>query len=175
MDSEGQSWMKEFLIANGDIVDIVSFHNYPFPVDMSSEATSKEDLFASVDEWDAYLSDTKVMIIELTGREIPIAVTEINSNWTHVTGGETTPDSYYNAIWWADVLGKMIEYDVEITAYFLLQCKISQGGYGLIGKYDIRPTYYVYQQYKEFGDVFLTSEEEIDDLSVISAKRDDGL
>lgn len=172
-DTDGKSWMREFLIANGDIVDIVSFHRYPFPEDMNSTPTTKQKLFASTEEWDELLENTKSMILELTGREIPLAVTEINSHWTHATGGEATPDSFYNAIWWADVLGEMIEHDIAITAYFLMQCKISQGGYGLIGKYDIRPTYYVYQQFKEFGNKFLASKNLIDGLSVYASKRDD--
>jgi alpha-L-arabinofuranosidase len=29
-DSSGRDWMIEFLKANGDLVDIVSFHRYPF-------------------------------------------------------------------------------------------------------------------------------------------------
>ena len=173
IDENGKSWMQEFLKVNGDIVDIVSFHRYPFPPDMSSEPLTKRELLDSTLEWDFILDETKIMIKEITGRDIPIAVTEINSDWTHATGGEATTDSFFNAIWWADVLGEMIEHDVEITAYFLLQCKISQGGYGLIGKYDIRPTYYVYQLYQNFGETFLTSENSYPELSVYAAHRED--
>ena len=30
--SQGKDWMTEFLRANGDLVDIVSIHRYPFPL-----------------------------------------------------------------------------------------------------------------------------------------------
>jgi hypothetical protein len=34
-DSSGRDWMIEFLKANGDMVDVVTFHRYPFPKGMS--------------------------------------------------------------------------------------------------------------------------------------------
>jgi len=61
------------------------------------------------------------------------------------------PDSFINAIWWADVLGRMINNNVDVVNYFSLQSNNSIGGYGLFGRSEPRPTYYVYKLYKEFG------------------------
>ena len=45
---------------------------------------------------------------------------EISSNYTDVAGGDATPDSFYNAIWWGDVLGRMINQEVDMVTQFAL-------------------------------------------------------
>ena len=59
-------------------------------------------------EWDQIIPYLRGLIQDVTGRDIPIAVTEINTHWSKTIQGEATPNSFYNAIWWADVLGRMI-------------------------------------------------------------------
>src|SRR5690606_23523644 len=31
LDADGRDWLQEFLRANGDLVDVVSIHRYPYP------------------------------------------------------------------------------------------------------------------------------------------------
>jgi hypothetical protein len=151
-DPFGLDWMTEFLKANGDLVDIVSIHRYPFPQGRGGRAATIDELVSSSGEWDSIIPYLRALIIENTGREIPIAVTEINSHWSNATGGEATPDTFYNAIWWADVLGRLIYQQVDIINYFSLQSNASIGGYGLFSRSDPRPTYYIYKMYQEFGE-----------------------
>ena len=103
-----------------------------------------------------------------------MAVTEINSDWTHATGGDSTPDSHYNAIWWGDVLGRLIKQKVDTVAYFLLTTQTSQGGYGLLARFEPRPTYFVYQIYQRFGDQLLYSSSDDSDVTIYAAERIDG-
>jgi alpha-L-arabinofuranosidase len=173
-DEAGRDWMREFLLANGDLVDIVAIHRYPFPTSMDAGPTTIDELRANAREWDTIIPNLRALIRETTGRDLPIAVTEVNSDWTHAIGGEATPDSFYNAVWWADVLGRMIRQGVDIVAYFLLQCKSSQGGWGLLDKYDVRPTYYVYSMYQRFGGQLLYASSDDPDVSVYAARREDG-
>ncbi len=149
--------MTEFLKANGDLVDIISIHRYPFPKVSGGRAATIEELAASSAEWDDIISYLRGLISETTQRDLPIAVTEVNSHWTNAIYGEATPDSYANAVWWADVLGRMITNRVEIVNYFTLQSHPSIGGYGLFSRSDARPTYYIYQLYKQFGDQLVFS------------------
>lgn len=144
-------WMTEFLKANGDLVDFVSIHRYPFPQGRGGRAATVDELAAASKEWDEIIPYLRGLIIETTGEDIPIAVTEVNSHWSNAVGGEATPDSFINAIWWADALGRMISNDVDIVNFFSLQSNNSIGGYGLFGRSEPRPTYYVYKLYKEFG------------------------
>jgi alpha-L-arabinofuranosidase len=167
LDQHGKDWMREFLIANGDLVDVVSFHRYPF----GSYEPQIGDLRQNSAEWDTIIPSLQSLVLEITGRDLPIAVTEVNSNWTNQKGGEATPDSFYNAIWWADVQGRLIAQHVDIVAQFALE---GAGGLGLMGHPAPRPTYYVYLLYKEFGSelVYTSSDDPL--VRVYAARREDG-
>jgi hypothetical protein len=148
-------WMSAFLEANGHLVDIVSIHRYPFPQGRGGPAATIEELAAASAEWDDIIPYLHELIFEKTGRDLPIAVTEVNSHWSNAIGGEATPDSYMNAIWWADVLGRMIKNQVDIVNYFSLHSNPSIGGYGLLSRSEPRPTYTVYQIYQQLGETLV--------------------
>jgi hypothetical protein len=173
-DPQGRDWMQEFLKANGDLVDIVAIHRYPFPRSMSGAATTIDELRANSREWDVIIPKLRADIREITGRDLPVAVTEINSHWSAATGGEATPDSTYNAIWWGDALGRMIRQGVEIVAHFALQSPSTYGGWGLLARYEARPTYYVYQLYQHFGEELIYASSDEPDVSIYAARREDG-
>ena len=173
-DPIGLDWMTEFLKVNGDLVDVVSVHRYPFPQGRGGRAATIDELAAASTEWDTIIPYLRDLIHETTGRDIPIAVTEINSHWSNAFGGKATPDSFYNAIWWADVLGRMIYQRVEIVNYFSLQSHPSIGGYGLFSRSEPRPTYYVYQMYKKFGNQLVYAACDDARVGIYAARRDDG-
>jgi hypothetical protein len=167
VDCNGLDWMAEFLAANGDLADVVSFHRYPFG------ATDPEpsELLSSSAEWDAIVPNLRRLIRETTGRDLPIAVTEVNSNWSNRSDGEATPDSLINAIWWTDVLGRLITQRVQIVGQFALE---GAGGLGLLTPDGPRPTYYVYFLHRLFGDelVYASSDDPL--LRVYAAQTGDG-
>lgn len=174
-DSRGRDWMLEFLQANGDMVDVVSYHRYPFPSSRTSENASIEDLRQdAMSDWDDTVAYLRERIHAITGREIPIAITEANSHYSHAVGGEGTPDSYYQAIWWGSVLAKLIRSGVFMVNHFLLTSRISQGGWGLIGPGKVRPSYYTYQIYKQLGDRLLYSSSDDPQVIILAAERQDG-
>jgi hypothetical protein len=173
-DPFGMDWMTEFLKANGDLVDIVSIHRYPFPQGRGGRAATIEELAATSAEWDRILPYLHQLILDTTGREIPVAITEVNSHWSNAVGGEATPDSFYNAIWWADVLGRMISQRVAMVNYFSLQSNPSTGGYGLFSRSDPRPTYYTYKMYQMFGTQLVQAVSPDDQVGVYAARRADG-
>jgi hypothetical protein len=172
-DSAGRDWLIEFLKANGDIVDIVSVHRYPFPI-KQGQSTTIADLRQNPAEWEIIIPNLRQIIQDTTGRDIPIAITEINSHWNNSIFGEATPDSFYNAIWLADVLGRLIQHQVEVVAYFTLQTPNSFGGAGLLANYAPRPSYYIYQLYQQFGTTLIEASSSEPDVSIYAAQRDDG-
>ncbi len=175
-DSLGRDWVREFLRANGDLVDIVAVHRYPFPRSMANPVTTIDDLRQNAPEWSRILPALRAVIRETTGREdLPVAITEANSHWSKSIGGEATPDSLYNAIWWADVLGRLIRDGAFIVGYFDFQSNPSRGGWGLLGSYEVRPTYYTYQLYQRFGTELVYAASSIHDLSLYAALRQDGV
>jgi alpha-L-arabinofuranosidase len=169
-----ETWMIEFLKANGDLVDIVSFHRYPYPSSRTSGAPSMDELRLNAQEWDRIFNHARELIHEHTGRDLPIAVTEFNSAYDKSFGGETTPDSHMNAIWLADVLGSKIKSGVFIANEWALTAKGGYGGLGLIGQFEVFPAYYTYQMYKMFGSELVYSSSDDPDLSIYAARREDG-
>lgn len=176
VDAQGRNWVDEFLIANGDLVDIVTVHRYPFPVGLGNEdiLPSIDDLRANTDEWTGLVERLRQRTLELTGRVLPIGINEANSNWSASTGAEATPDSHYNAIWWADVLGRLLYQEPMFIGYFDLQSTRARGGWGLLASFEVRPTYYVYQLYQQFGDQLVQVNSDSDTLTIYAAQRDDG-
>jgi hypothetical protein len=170
-DSAERDWMTEFLKANGDLVDIVSIHRYPMFSPTNGPVTV-EQLRANTRDWAAEIGYLRSVMRETLGRELPIAVTEVNSDPSSVKFQPASPDSFYNAIWYADVLGQLIDQDVFMAD----QWSISQrgGGLGLLSGTTVRPTFYVFPLYRNFGNRRVYAESAAADVDVFAAVREDG-
>lgn len=164
------NWLTQFLQANGDLVDIVSFHRYAFPRSINAGPPSIDELRNNSREWDQLIPNARAIIRSTTGRDLPIAVTEVNSSWAPSIGGEATMDSHYNAVWWGDVLGRMIRQKVEMVAQFALT-----GDFGIFGRFDPHPMYGTYLMYQRFGNELIYSSSADPDVSIYAAKREDGV
>ena len=124
-------------------------------------------------EWDTVIPNLRQIIRDAAGRDIPIAVTEINSNSSNSVGGEASLNSFYNAIWLGDTLGHLIRNQVDVVAVWDMQGGAGRG-WGLLAKYDVRPTYYTYIMYTHFGSELLSAASGDPDVSIYAARRDDG-
>lgn len=173
-DKAGADWMVEFLKANGDMVDMVTFHRYPFPNNAERTAATIDELRANPPQWDEIIRRLHALIREHTGRDLPVGVTEVNSHWSRAINGEATPDSHFSAIWLADVLGRLMRQKVEMVNQFLLVSGQDQNGFGLLDRYAPRPAYFVYPMYKMFGRSLVYANSDDPLVSVYAARRDDG-
>ena len=171
-DSQGKDWMVEFLRANGDLVDIVTFHRYPYPVNQKSASIA--ELRENSREWDQLIPFLRNLIQKETGRNLPIAVTELDSHWNPATGGEATPDSHFNAIWLGSVISRIARNGVFMVNHWTLTSKGGQGAHGIIGNNELRPSYYIYQMFKQFGSEQVYSSSPDPDIVIVAAKRQDG-
>ena len=169
---ERQDWMTDFLKANGDLVDIVTVHRYPLYDPSGSAPITVDTLRQNTLEWDPMVTYLRGMIKQITGRDLPIAFTEVNSDPSQVLGKVASPDSFYNAIWYADILGRMISQDVFMVNQFVLASRT--GGLGLIYNSELRPTYYVFQMYSHFGSEQVSASSGTAEVTVYAAKRADG-
>ncbi len=124
-------------------------------------------------QWDVVIPNLRTIIRNAAGRDIPIAISEINSNSANSVGGEASLDSHYNAIWLADTLGRLINNQVEMVAYWDMQGGAGRG-WGLLSSYDVRPTGYTYMMYTHFGTELLASESNDPLVTVYAAQRADG-
>jgi hypothetical protein len=166
-----REWVRGFLEVNADLVDYVSIHRYPFPLSMNAPVTPDDQMRTNPAEWDFIIPDLRQVIRETTGRDIPVAVTEVNSHWS---GGSAQLATDMSAVWWADVLGRLIRQKVDIVNFFALYTTSGLGLFGLLDRYDVRPTYYVYQLYQQFGSELVASESPDTDVTITAALREDG-
>lgn len=172
--AEAREWMRVFLATNGDLLGLVTFHRYPFPLRGGLEGPAIATLRPVAAEFDATIPELRAMIRETTGRDIPIGLTEINSDSNKSIQGEATPDSPFAAVWLADVIGRFIRHGEPVVAQYAFQTRDARGGWGLLNRTEVRPQYYVYQLYRRFGSRLVYAATDAPDVMVVAALRDDG-
>ena len=174
-EDQARDYLAAFLKTNADLVDIVTVHRYPFPVDFRCQTCpypSKAMLRDNTPEWDRIIPNLHKFIREATGADKRVGLTEFNSHTSNAAGGKTSPDSFYNGIWLADVLGRLIKQRPEIITYWMLKSRTA--GHGLMDSYNLRPSYYVYQMYRRFGNQLVFSFSPAQYVSLLAAKQPDG-
>lgn len=169
-DSAGRDWMTEFLKANGDLLDVVSVHRYP--LHSPSAPVTMEALRDNTGKWIAEIEYLRSLMREVLGKELPIAITELNSDPSSAMLQEYSPDSFYNAIWYADVLGQLMNADVFMVNQWVLSQRTT--GLGLLQGTAVRPTMYVFPLYKNFGGEQVYAASDVDGVDIFAAKREDG-
>lgn len=169
-DSAGRDWMTEFLKANGDLVDVVTVHRYP--VYSPAGPVTIQDLREDTHKWIGQVEYLRGLIREIVGHDLPIAITELNSDPSSQMNQEASPDSFYNSIWYADVLGQMMNADVFMVNQWVLSQRST--GLGLLFGSTARPTFYVFPLYKNFGSEQIYAASGVADVDIFAAKRKDG-
>jgi hypothetical protein len=173
VDATGVPWMEGFLKEAHAEVDIISVHRYPF----GDPPATAETLRADPANWTTMIDELRSQVIRVAGRGVPLAVTKANSDWSGRTDDLSGTDSHRNALWWADVLGRLIRGNTTMVAQFCLGAIQSQG-IGMFGpvSYDSgpRPIYQVYPLYKQFGTQLVYSTSDDDTLPILASRRTDG-
>ena len=169
-DSSGRDWMTEFLKVNGDLIDVVSVHRYPRH--SPSNPVTVQSLRDNTREWAAEIRYLRDLTREITGRELPIAITELNSDPSNAQLKEASPDSLYNAIWYADVLGQLMNADVFMVNQWVISQRST--GLGLFKGSEVQPTFYVFPLYKNFGANQVYAGSGVPDVDIFASKRQDG-
>ncbi len=118
-DVTGARWMEGFLSGISlyerthalpfHILDGVSFHRYPF----GATGESANALLNNPTQWNSALPALRQFIRDQFGANLPIAITEINTN-----SGKGLPPQNLAATWWAETLGELMSNQVEYVAFF---------------------------------------------------------
>jgi hypothetical protein len=118
-DAQGVFWMEGFLQGVSDyerthslpfhLLDGVSFHYYPFPDGQQDVATTLND----PPQWDTIVPGLRQLIRQTFGKDLPIAITEINTNAVNAA-----PPQNLSALWWAETLGKLMSNQADYVAFF---------------------------------------------------------
>jgi len=116
-DANGQLWMEGFLKGVGTyekahnvtLLDGVSFHRFQF-----TDATLTPYTFlSSTGEWNYLLPALHQLISQDLQHDLPIAITEINTN----PPLQAAPSRGLAALWWADTLGTLMNQQVAYVAF----------------------------------------------------------
>ena len=170
-DSAQRDWMTEFLKANGDLVDVVTVHRYPMFSPTNGPVTAQQ-LRENTRKWTKEVEYLHSLIKQTLGHDLPVAITELNSDPSNAQLQEASPDSFYNAIWYADSLGQLMNADVFMVNQWVLSQRTT--GLGLLKGDEVRPTFYVFPLYKNFGSEQVYAASGITDVDIFAAKRTDG-
>ena len=102
------------------LLDGVSFHSYQF----LDAQTSPYLLMSSSEEWNYLLPQLHQLIRQIMtpavgpeNADLPIAITEINSN----PSDGLSPTTGQAALWWADTLGTLMNNQADYVSYFSAQ------------------------------------------------------
>ncbi|MCE2849724.1 MAG: hypothetical protein LW717_00775 [Chloroflexaceae bacterium] len=172
-DATGEYWLRGFLKAVPD-VEMVSLHRYPF----GERAVTRDMLAADPPSWTESIAFVRQLMRDTIGKEIPLAITEANSDWSGRVDDVAGTNSWANALWWAEVLARLIAADCQIVNQFCMGAIQSQG-IGLFGPVSYNsgplPTFEVYRLMQKLGGIRLHAS--IDDARahVLAAQRDDGI
>src|SRR6185503_10846212 len=143
-----------------------------YPLYSPTKPVTVPDLRENTRKWIREIEYLGGLIREILGRDLPIAITEINSDPSSTMLQEASPDTFYNAIWYADVLGQLMNADVFMVNQWVLSQR--GGGLGLLQGTTVRPTFYVFPLYKNFGREQVYAASGMADVDIFAAKREDG-
>lgn len=170
-DSAQRDWMTEFLKANGDLVDVVTVHRYPMFSPTNGPVTAQQ-LRENTRKWTKEVEYLHSLIKQTLGHDLPVAITELNSDPSNAQLQEASPDSFYNAIWYADSLGQLMNADAFMVNQWVLSQRTT--GLGLLKGDEVRPTFYVFPLYQNFGSEQVYAASGVTDVDIFAAKRADG-
>jgi hypothetical protein len=118
---DAHAWMDEFLQKIGDyekqhsgstVLDGVSFHYYPHTTPFAQPGL----LLSSANEWSYILPGLRDQIKKTLGRDVPIAITEMNTNPDGPNQAKIAPA--YGAVWLADTLGTLMNEQVQYAGFY---------------------------------------------------------
>jgi hypothetical protein len=164
-------WMRPFITECGDIVDGLSWHFYG-----GNDRQPEAELLASPARFDQQVEQVRgwwrdpAVNPKGHAREVPLMISEYGSSY--MTNSPRNLTSQAAAIWAADMLGHMLTQRIDMAAYFVLWGLNFHGVWDNRGK--IRPTYYTFLLFNQFGDRLVRAESDQTLLPAYAALRNDG-
>jgi hypothetical protein len=73
-DAQGRDWLREFLRANGDMVDMVTVHRFPFPLGDTHPPPKADELFADAPQWTPMIQKLRAIVREEVKRDLPVGI-----------------------------------------------------------------------------------------------------
>lgn len=164
-----QAYLARFVKACGDVVDLLTWHEYPTDGTASDEVAlnSAADVTGHVAAIRALWADPERNPLGYA-RPVKLGVTEYSLSWKSDRPRHLADQ--IAALWAAETTLRLAEAGVDVTSYFAI---IAAGNHGLVDLATIpRPTLYAFQQLKHFKGAALNVE--ASDPAVWAHAADDG-
>ncbi len=160
-----RDWLTPFLQVNGDAVDVISLHRYPFNGNQRNVTMLLRDAVGTMSRVHALQGHIRAV----TGRDIPLAFTEMNLSHDWRTNGEGSSASFTAGLWMAETLGQMAEGGVAMVNVW---SAIGDGSLSLLEAKTLnkRPTFYALQMYAQYGDRVVPAASHVPNVKVHAAR-----
>lgn len=168
-----REWIPAFFAANGDVVDVISWHWYPHGDEMSDAEVlaTPIQIQEQVKAIRAWWRDPEINPLGYQRPAPPMFLSEYNVSWA--TSVHRHLGTQVGALWNAEVVGRMANLGVEMGAHFALQGTTWQGLVGMLK--DPRPAHDVYQLYAHWGTTQVAAESSDGSLlPAFASLHDDG-
>lgn len=167
-NNPANDWLTPFLQVNGDALDIVSLHYYPFGGTQSNPTV----LVGNALGIGRMVQGMRAHIRAVTGRDIPLAYTELNLSHNWRTMGEGSSASFSAGLWLAETLGQMAEAGVWMVNIWSGRGSDSTAMVEKLAETK-RPTYYAAQMYANFGARLIPLASHAANITAHAARRSD--
>ncbi|TYC03056.1 MAG: hypothetical protein FXF54_00980 [Kosmotoga sp.] len=160
-------WLDSFLKENGDLIDILSLHYYPF-----DGSQSKERTLQNIEDFKKYIIQVKELLKKHDMEDIPVAITETNTSYDFTIEGPGDPTTFVSAIWLACSYITAIE---ENLWSFQHWCLINDGTLSLInvdnGLLNHRPTAELLMFFSEIEDNYISLINNAEKIKAVFSKK----
>jgi hypothetical protein len=147
-------------------VDIVGLHRYPFDGRQTIAQSMSDPPMVS-----ALIDRLREEIRKVTGKDIPLILSENNLTWDWTASGDGSGASLYAGVWWADVFGRYMDRNLLMAHHW---STVSDSTLSLFesGTRKRRPTFYALDLFSHFFVWRLPSQAGTPDLGMVASRND---
>ncbi|AFZ66636.1 GH39 family glycosyl hydrolase [Deinococcus peraridilitoris] len=160
-------FLKGFVKACGDVVDLLTWHEYPTDGSKSDQEAlaTASAVTNNAERFRALLKDSQANPLGHT-REVKLGVTEYGLSWRSNNARHLADQ--VGALWAAEVTLRLAKAGVDVTSYFAL---LATGGHGLLDLAGFaRPSLYAFRQLQHFKGEWLPIRASRDNLWTHAAR-----
>ena len=165
---DSAAFLAAFVRGCGDIVDLLTWHEYP-----TDGTASDEDALATAPRMTTHLNQFRALLDDPlsnplgSGRRVPLGVTEYSLSYVSVKARHLS--DMVSALWTAETTLRLAEGGAALSQYFAL---IGSGGHGLVDLAVFpRPTLYAFQMLRSFQGEWLSASSSGPELWVHAARQ----
>lgn len=165
IDDSTSDWLRSFLRANGDVLGMVSLHHYSF----NGRQTNPTVLIGDAYGRGKAAKQLRDLILNVTGRNIPLAITETNLSAAYDSVGEGSSASFSAGMWLAEALGEYAEAGVSMVDVW---STFRDGSISIIGDRaeDLRPTFWALDAYSDYTGAIVPLASHVQNVSAHASR-----